>query len=173
MPLQRPQASAHVHFASARSPPPYKVRSQSSSSTDSSSSSGSQSPIHAVDLHERAISLLDILYNKHDLRAAAPLIHPNVTTSHNDDATLHNRDEFLAYWARRTKKVPGLRAKCRECAVDEAQRKVWVVSELYTKPGEEGRRRESVDMLWFDEEGVLIGESDWVRCVRRRDDEEE
>lgn len=191
--LQQPHHHPHhrekVHFAGSPSapstpPPAYKTRSASSSSTSSETSHRPSSP---VDLHSRALHLLDTLYNKHDLATARPLIHPDVRVSHNDDATLHSRDEYLAHWARRTKRLPDLRAKCRECAVDESQRKVWVVSELYTEPEaaevDEGttsksgavdgaRRKESVDMLWFDEEGRLVGGCDWVRSVRRREDDD-
>ncbi|ETN39358.1 uncharacterized protein HMPREF1541_05581 [Cyphellophora europaea CBS 101466] len=179
-----------VHFAGSPPPPPYKSRSSSSSSTSSTRSS--DPPTTPVDLHSRALHLLDTLYNKHDLASARPLIHPDVSISHNDDAAMASRDEYLAYWARRTKRVPELRAKCRECAVDESQRKVWVVSEIYTEPAEEvatlgvdmpatttakrpgglQRRKESVDMLWFDEAGRLVGGCDWVRSVRRREDDD-
>jgi hypothetical protein len=139
-----------------------------------------------IDLHSTALHLLDTLYNKHDLTLARTLIHPDVTVSHDDATTLHSRDEYLAYWARRTKRVPDLRARCTECAVDEGQRKVWVVSELYMAPHEheggpvgervgglKGRRKESVDMLWFDDKGRLVGGCDWVRSVRRRENDDD
>lgn len=48
--------------------------------------------------------------------------------------------------------------------VDEAQRKVWCVGEVSVG----NRRKESVDMLSFDEQGRLVGEEDWVRAVKSR-----
>lgn len=77
--------------------------------------------------------------------------------------------------------MPGLKARARECVVDEAQRKVWVVSELESgvvsgvggdgeeERGRGRRRKESVDMLSFDGEGRLRGADDWVRVVRGDD----
>ena len=60
----------------------------------------------------------------------------------------------------------------KECAVDERQRKVWVVSDvmhgLEEKDDgvEKSVRREKVDMLSWDEEGLLVEVRGWVRRVR-------
>jgi hypothetical protein len=177
-----------VHFAGADSRSSSHDTPSQSYSSSSSSASTPEPSAEPQDLHALALKLLDTLYNKHDLALARTLIHPDVHVStNNDDATLRSRDEYLAYWARRTKRVPDLRARCRECAVDEAQRKVWCVSELYMEPSwavEEKasakangvtptRRKESVDMLWFDESGRLVGGCDWVRSVRWREGDDD
>ena len=70
--------------------------------------------------------------------------------------------------------------RIKEVAVDETQRKVWVVSEL-VKLGLDTTGhaitidKERVDMMTFDSEGRLCGTIDYYRRKRRpsEDDEEE
>lgn len=76
-----------------------------------------------------------------------------------------SREAYIDYWRSRVQKLgPGLKAHWREAVVDEAQRKVWCVGEVSVG----NRRKESVDMLSFDEQGRLVGEEDWVRAVKSR-----
>jgi hypothetical protein len=146
------------------SPPPYKSRSSSSASTSSTSDT--------PDLQSLALDLLDILYNTHDLSRASTMIHPNVTLTHNDSpitfGSAGSREAYLEHWRARVQKFgPGLKAHFREAVVDESQRKVWCVGEVTVGK----RRKESVDMLSFDEQGRLVGEEDWVRVIRTRKDD--
>lgn len=52
--------------------------------------------------------------------------------------------------------------------MDERQRKVWVVSDVMHGLEEDGERvrKEKVDMLSWDEEGLLVEVRGWVRRVR-------
>lgn len=49
--------------------------------------------------------------------------------------------------------------------MDELQRKVWVRSEISGYPG--GVVKESVDMLFFDEDGMLVKGIDYQKVKRR------
>ena len=53
----------------------------------------------------------------------------------------------------------------KEACVDEIQQKVWVRSEISGFPG--GVIEESVDMLYFDDQGILVGSVDCQRVKKR------
>ena len=71
--------------------------------------------------------------------------------------------------------------RIKEAAVDELQRKVWVVCEMRgikevaSEVGKEGIFVKTVEMLSFDEKGMVYEIQDWRRKVkgRRRDKADE
>ena len=61
-------------------------------------------------------------------------------------------------------RVPDFEMVIREAVVDDNQRKVWVRSEIRGLPG--GIIKESIDMMTFDEEGLLIRSEDCQRIKK-------
>lgn len=62
-------------------------------------------------------------------------------------------------------RAPDFHMHIREAVVDDRQRKVWVRSEITGLPA--GVVKESIDMLSFNEEGLLIKSEDCQRVKRR------
>ena len=143
------------------SPPP--------STTSSYFEGGRHSQVsRVVDLHARALLLLSLLYT-HSISQSSSvindLIHPACTfeVEHFDASTskIDSREEYLHHWTHKVAKLGQISSRVRECCVDEGQRKVWVVNEIVV--GEERKGKESVDMLTFDEEGLLVRKEAWLR----------
>lgn len=95
-----------------------------------------------------------------------PLISPNVIVQHEDDEAVTSREAFLANYQAIIKEVPDFHMEIREAVVDDCQRKVWVRSEITGLPA--GVIKESIDMMTFNEEGILVKSEDCQR-VRKRE----
>jgi hypothetical protein len=130
----------------------------------------------SVDLHARAQLLLSLLYTKSfpDESSSpifADLIREDCTfeVEHFDasTSTITSRDEYLRGWSKKVSTLGEITSRVRECVVDESQRKVWVVNELSCMQGERRYRKESVDMLSFDEAGKMQRREGWMRAKRR------
>jgi hypothetical protein len=128
-----------------------------------------------IDLHARALLLLSLLYSgTFSTDAPTPvvvknLIHPSCIfeVEHLDatTSTINSRDAYLKGWSEKLNALEGqVSSRVRECCVDEGQRKVWVVNELVV-----GKvRKESVDMLSFDERGRMVRWEGWLRRTKTR-----
>jgi hypothetical protein len=75
-----------------------------------------------------------------------------------------SREAFLARFQAVIKRVPDYHVEISEAIVDDRQRKVWVRSEITGLPA--GVRKESINMMTFNEEGILVKSEDCQR-VRR------
>ena len=125
-----------------------------------------------IDLHARALLLFSLLYTS-DFSTDTPtpvlndLIHESCTfeVEHFDasTSTITSRDEYLQGWAKKIQRLGEIESRVRECCVDESRRKVWVVNEVFV---EGCSRKESVDMLSFDESGKMVRREGWLRRVR-------
>ena len=65
---------------------------------------------------------------------------------------------------------PDFQAKVRECIVDETQGKVWVMSDVVCDQAGL-KRRQVVDMLTFDAEGVLVEGNGFFRKMSAKSEE--
>jgi SnoaL-like domain len=132
----------------------------------SSSSISSTSSSDYTNLQYQAKKILELLCNERDTKSIIPLISPNVIVQHEDDEPVTSREAFLARFQAVIKRVPDFHMEIREAVVDDRQRKVWVRSEITGLPA--GVRKESIDMMTFNEEGILVKSEDCQR-VRRRE----
>lgn len=124
-------------------------------------------PSPQYDLRTRALDTLASLYTPPDSPSTptTPHISPAVHVELGDilePTTSHAA--FRARWAEKVQRMPDFRHRVAEAVVDDAQRKVWVRGEVSGLPG--GRRKESIDMMTFDEEGVLVSTSTSWRPLR-------
>jgi len=71
---------------------------------------------------------------------------------------------FLDTWKFAATTMPDFEMHIREAAADEQQRKVWVRSEIRGFPS--GVVKEIIDMMTFNEEGLLIRNEDCQRVKR-------
>lgn len=85
-----------------------------------------------------------------------------IQVEHNDNAPVYSLDSYVSRFAKAGTNVT---LDIKEACVDELQRKVWVRSEISGYPG--GVVKESIDMLFFDEDGVLIRGIDYQKIKRR------
>lgn len=117
------------------------------------------------DLSERARKILTTLCNTRDLNilTAVPYISEKVHIQHDDKPPVTSRSEFLAGWSNALNYMPDVHIDIKEACVDEVQRKVWVRSEISGLPG--GIRKESIDMMTFDRDGMLIFSADYQRAL--------
>jgi hypothetical protein len=132
----------------------------------SSSSISSKTSSDYTNLQYRATQILELLYNERNTASATSIISSEVIVQHNDDDTVTGLAAFLDGCHRTIAQVPNFHLEIREAIVDDRQRKVWVRSEITGLPA--GTIKESIDMMTFDEEGVLIRSEDCQR-VRRRE----
>lgn len=79
---------------------------------------------------------------------------------------LTSRAQLVRDWCAARLAAPHLRVDIKEACVDETQHKVWVRSEVSGLPG--GVRKESIDMMTFSEDGVLVGCLECRRILGRR-----
>lgn len=93
------------------------------------------------------------------------MISPEVVVQHDDEAPVTSLAAFLDGWQRLVSSIPDFHLEIREAIVDDRQRKVWVRSEITGLPA--GMIKESIDMMTFDEEGVLVRSEDCQRVSRR------
>lgn len=141
-------------------------RSSSASSTSSRTSSIGRMPSHLsytpFDLETRATQILTSLANDQCTKSVLPHISPMIQVEHNDNAPAYSLDSYLLRFA---SAGPNVRLDVKEACVDELQRKVWVRSEISGFPN--GVVKESFDMLFFDQDGVLVRGIDYQKIKRR------
>jgi len=122
-----------------------------------------------TDLSRKATEILTLLYKtpSQDLNMdnVSRYIAPQATFQHDEDAAVvASREQVVKMLRRQSEKKKQVEVQVKEACVDEQQRKVWVLSEVTV-----GKvRKESVDMMQFDEDGLLVGCADWERVVKRR-----
>lgn len=139
-------------------------RSSSTSTTSSRTSSLGRIPSRYTpfDLESRATQILTSLANHSNTSSVLPHISPLIQVEHNDNAPVYSLDSYVS---RFSGAGAGVRLDIKEACVDELQRKVWVRSEISGYPG--GVVKESVDMLFFDEDGMLVKGIDYQKVKRR------
>jgi hypothetical protein len=140
------------------------VSSRSSSSSSASSRTSSLGHIPSrytpFDLESRATHILTSLANNPS--SVLPHISPMIQVEHNDNDPVYSIDLYVSRFSSASSDI---RLDIKEACVDELQRKVWVRSEISGYPG--GVVKESVDMLFFDEAGMLIKGIDYQKVKRR------
>lgn len=141
-------------YAVLTSTPPYRT-----SSTDS------LARLNSAELKLNAIAALTSLYTSDEDSA---IISPAITIEHD---AIGEEPLSLASWSESLHTMPELSVDVQEAIVDESQRKVWVRSSVSGLS--DGRTKESVDVMTFDEEGVLVSLTGEWRSFSRRDDDEE
>ncbi|KIW16156.1 hypothetical protein PV08_06207 [Exophiala spinifera] len=117
------------------------------------------------DLSARARTILTTLSSARDFTSLNRFISANVTSQHEDEPPIFSRDAFIQDWVDILQRMPGFQLNIKEACVDEQQHKVWVLSEITGLPG--GMRKESVDMMTFDDDGLLVKSVDCQRVLRR------
>jgi hypothetical protein len=138
-------------------------------------------PPSASELQSRAKILINALLNNPDLALASTLLASDLHfehESHYGPVSIASRQAFLSFWKEMhvSPRIEGSETVCRikEAAVDELQRKVWVVceirsgNEVASVAGKEDVVVETVEMLTFDEEGRVCEIQDWRRRVKVR-----
>lgn len=150
-----------------------------SASADSASDCQAAPPT-AEDLQRGAIILIDALFNTRDLSLAAALLSPVLHFQHDsacNPVTFASREEFMSFWEGFQKAELAGQGECRikEAAVDELQRKVWIVGEIGGVNSEGGEKEGggvellgAVEMLTFDRDGRVCEIQDSRRKVRVR-----
>ena len=144
------------------------LRSNSWSSISSRPSSVSpvRSRYDTYDLQSRAIKILTALANNtSNAEIILQHISPQIKVEHGDDDPVYSLQKYLSRFSAASVRYPDLYFDIKEACVDDLQRKVWVRSEITGLPG--GVVKERIDMLKFDEQGVLVGSIDH-QVVRRR-----
>ncbi|KAJ9637490.1 uncharacterized protein PV06_04034 [Exophiala oligosperma] len=116
------------------------------------------------DLSETARTILTTLSNPGDFTSLDRFISANVMSQHEDEPPVFSRDAFMQDWADILRRMPGFQLNIKEACVDEQQHKVWVRSEITGLPG--GMRKESIDMMTFDDDGLLVKSVDCQRVLR-------
>lgn len=148
----------------------YTLSSRSSSQSSASSTSSNLSPVRTkydpYNLELRATKILTSLANSPSSTDLSTLrISPNIKVEHNDSDPVYSLQQYLSRFSDASSRSPDLHLDVKEACVDEIQRKVWVRSVISGLPG--GMVKESVDMLSFDEQGVLVGSIDHQRVMRQ------
>lgn len=123
-----------------------------------------------TDLSETARTILTRLCNERDFSQVDRYVSADVTIQHDDQTPLVSRDAFIQNLSGMLNHLPEFHVDIKEACVDEQQHKVWVRSELTGLPG--GVRKESIDMMTFNEEGLLVKSVDCQRVLGRRADED-
>lgn len=122
-----------------------------------------------MDLEVRAMIALTALYDTTESSSEA-WISPDISIEH-DDISSSTEPLTLSSWSESLSAMPTLELDIAEAIVDESQRKVWVRSSLYGLPN--GGRKESVDVLSFDAEGLLVSLTGEWRAFTEDDDDDE
>lgn len=148
------------------------MSSRTNSWSSISSTSSFQSNHIPRDLESRASKILSSLANNNDtntqnidLSSILQRVSLNIKVEHGDDDPIYSRQKYLSRFSAASTQNPNLHLDIKEACADESQRKVWVRSEVTGML--DGAVNERVDMLTFDESGVLIASVDWVRLRRR------
>jgi len=143
-----------------------RSNSWSSDSSAPSSFSPVRSGYSSYDLESRATEILKSLANNtSNAEQISRHISPHIKVEHGEEDPVYSVEKYLLKFSDASARCPNLHLDIKEACVDESQRKVWIWSEITGLPG--GTVKERVDMLTFDEQGVLVGSIDHQR-VRRR-----
>lgn len=147
-----------------------QMSTRSSSWSSVSSRSSSSSPVRSrydpYDLETRATRILRTLVTSPDTAASVTQqISSEIQFEHGDDAPVYSLQRYLSRFSDASARNPKMQFDIKEACVDEIQRKVWVRSEVTGLT--DGLIKERIDMLYFDEQGVLVRSIDHQR-VRRR-----
>lgn len=120
-----------------------------------------------MELQAKAISALTSLYDSHD-SGSSDIISPNIIIEHDafDDCPID-----LASWSSSLSSMPDLDVDVLEAAADESQRKVWVRSSVSGLP--DGQSKQSVDVMTFDSEGMLVSLLGEWRSLKHADEDYE
>lgn len=145
--------------------PPYFPTEPHSRMSSSSSISSTMSSDY-TNLQFRATQILQLLCNERETESVAPMISQNIVVQHDDSPPITSRMAFLDGWQGLMAEVPNFHLEIQEAIVDDRQRKVWVRSEITGLPA--GMVKESIDMMTFDEDGMLV-KSENCQRVRRRE----
>lgn len=146
------------------------LSSRSSSWSSMSSRFSSLTPVRSrydpYDLESRATKILKTLVSSPNTAASiAQQISPTIQFEHGDDDPVYSLQKYLSRFSDASARYPQMQLDVKEACVDEIQRKVWVRSEVTGLP--DGMIKERVDMLYFDEQGVLVRSVDHQRIKRR------
>lgn len=133
-------------------------------SSFSSSSSGQSPRYDPYNLELRATKILTSLWSAPTSKSILNLIAPNIKVEHGEEQPVYSVESYTSRFSKALARCPDLSFNIQEACVDEPQRKVWVRSEI-SVPG--GMLKESIDMLYFDEHGMLVGSVDYQRARRR------
>ncbi|KIV80290.1 hypothetical protein PV11_07803 [Exophiala sideris] len=123
-----------------------------------------------TDLSETARTILTTLCNTRDFSEVDRYVSEDVSVQHEDETPVASRDAFVRRFSQALEHMPELNIEVKEACVDESQLKVWVRSEITGLPG--GVRKESIDMMTFNEEGLLVKSIDCQRVLGRRSDDD-
>ena len=129
----------------------------------SSSSTSATTSSDYTNLQYRARNILELLCNERDTESVVQMISPNVVVQHDDNAPVTSRTAFVDGFKDTLAGIPDFHIEIREAVVDDQQRKVWVRSEIRGLPA---GMVDSIDMMTFNEEGLLVRIEDCQR-VRR------
>ncbi len=118
-----------------------------------------------------ARTILESLCNTRDFSHLERYVSAEVRVHHDDpdgedeqqNRLVTSRDDLLQNWTRTLQQTPNLHVDVKEACVDETQLKVWVRSEMTGFP--RGVHKESVDMMTFNEQGVLVESVDCQRVL--------
>lgn len=146
------------------------MSSRSNSWASISSTTSSLSPMRSrynpYDLEARAAKILTTLANQPKHAASVSQhISPHIKVEHGDDSPEYSLERYLSRFSNTLSRCPDCHLEIKEACVDEMQRKVWVQSEVTGYPN--GIVKERVDMLSFDENGILVGSIDHHKVKRR------
>ncbi|KZF25492.1 hypothetical protein L228DRAFT_77670 [Xylona heveae TC161] len=111
------------------------------------------------ELRARAVKIMQLLFNKKDLETVSFFIHEQSEFYHDDRPPVFGRAAFLAGWEKACKFMPDFQLDIINSVVDG--RRVWLFSEISGLPN--GVKKDSIDMMTFDETGLLIRSKDVQR----------
>ncbi|KAJ9651930.1 hypothetical protein H2198_008826 [Neophaeococcomyces mojaviensis] len=137
-----------------------------SSTTSSLNQVSSNTRFDPYNLQARATTILTSLANSpHNFSSVSQHISPSIKFEHGDDDPIYSLQSYLGRFSDISARYPGYHLDVKEACVDEMQRKVWVRSEVTGLPG--GMVKERIDMLTFDDQGILVGSVDYMKIKRR------
>jgi len=146
----------------------------SSLPTPPSSPRRSPSKAKPLDLESLSLNLLHLIHSStSSLTDIAALIHPECQIEHEfsfrDNLHFYNsRDDFLVHLTQRRTDLARMKLDVRESAVDEGQKKVWVVADVSDGKEQTKTSKEKVVMMTFDAEGKLTKMVAFIRRVSTR-----
>lgn len=134
-------------------------------SSVSSASSIPKSRHDPCNLELRATNILTTLFSDPANTSIHGLIAPTIRVEHGDESPTYSVESYLSRFSNAIARYPNLSFDVKEACADEMQMKVWVRSEISGLP--RGMVKESIDMLYFDEHGMLVGSVDHQKIKRR------
>lgn len=137
-------------------------------STRSSRRTSSESPysLTSTELRAKALAAIISLYDASE-DVDCLLISPDVIIEHD---AINDEPLSLTSWSESIQRMPNLEIDVLEAIPDPSQSKVRVRSSVTGLP--HGRRKESIDVMSFDSEGILVSLASEWRSITPRDTEE-